>query len=72
MLRPGYLDIGKIHIRSSVDLHGRIVPLDKIPYIDNPELRFNKHESTELPYRYVKDSNGRAIMPEVRCALSLP
>lgn len=40
------------------------VPLDKIPYIDNPELRFNKHESTELPYRYVKDSNGRAIMPE--------
>ncbi|KAL2011811.1 hypothetical protein VTN00DRAFT_4529 [Thermoascus crustaceus] len=40
------------------------VPLDKIPYIDNPELRINEHESTELPFRYVKGSDGRPIMPE--------
>ena len=40
-------------------------PLDKIPYIDDPELRVDKHESTEMPFRYVKDENGKPIMPEV-------
>ncbi|KAL1986651.1 hypothetical protein VTN96DRAFT_6029 [Rasamsonia emersonii] len=40
------------------------VPLDQIPYIDNPELRINAHESTELPYRYVKNQDGHPIMPE--------
>lgn len=49
-----------------------VVPLDKIPYIDNPELRINEHESTELPFRYVKGSDGRPIMPEVRRVVSLP
>ena len=42
-----------------------IAPLDKIPYIDDPELRVDKHESTEMPFRYVKDENGKPIMPEV-------
>lgn len=41
------------------------VPLDKIPYVDYPELRINKNESTEMPFRYVKDKNGQPIMPEV-------
>ncbi|KAK9452745.1 SAM-dependent RNA methyltransferase [Dipodascopsis uninucleata] len=41
------------------------VPLDKIPYIDTPELRWNKHESTEMPFRYVKDvKTNEPIMPE--------
>jgi ribosome biogenesis SPOUT family RNA methylase Rps3 len=40
-------------------------PLDKIPYIDYPELRINKNESTEMPFRYVKGKNGESIMPEV-------
>ncbi|ESZ97548.1 hypothetical protein SBOR_2095 [Sclerotinia borealis F-4128] len=39
-------------------------PLDKIPYVDYPELRVNKNESTEMPFRYVKDANGNPIMPE--------
>jgi len=43
-----------------------IAPLDKIPYIDDPELRVDKHESTEMPFRYVKDENGKPIMPEVK------
>lgn len=40
-------------------------PLDKIPYVDDPELRVDKHESTEMPFRYVMDENGKPIMPEV-------
>jgi len=42
-----------------------LVPLDKIEYIDDPELRVNKNESTEMPFRYVKGKNGEPIMPEV-------
>ncbi|RAL59380.1 hypothetical protein DID88_006869 [Monilinia fructigena] len=40
------------------------IPLDKIPYVDYPELRVNKNESTEMPFRYVKDANGKPIMPD--------
>jgi hypothetical protein len=41
------------------------VPLEEIPYIDDPELRVNKNESTEMPFRYVKGRDGQCIMPEV-------
>lgn len=41
------------------------VPLDKIPFVDNPEIRVDQHESTEMPFRYVTDKNGQPIMPEV-------
>ncbi|KAH8693078.1 DUF431 domain protein [Talaromyces proteolyticus] len=40
------------------------IPLDKIPYVDTPELRINEYESTEMPFRYVVDSQGKPIMPE--------
>lgn len=41
------------------------IPLDKIPFIDYPEFRFNKHEATEMPFRYVKDEHtGKPILPE--------
>ena len=42
-----------------------LVPLDQIPFIDHPELKLNKHESTEMPFRYVKDEKGNPVMPEV-------
>lgn len=42
-----------------------IVPLERIPYIDHPELRIDEHESTEMPFRYVADSHGNPIMPKV-------
>ena len=42
------------------------VPLDKIPYLDYPELKLNEHESTEMPFRYVKGQDGKPIMPAVR------
>ena len=39
--------------------------LDNIPYLDFPELKLNDHETTEMPFRYVKDEKGNAIMPDV-------
>jgi ribosome biogenesis SPOUT family RNA methylase Rps3 len=49
------------------------VPLDQIPYLDFPELKFNEHESTQMPFRYVRGENGTPIMPSVRNAtLALP
>ncbi|KAI5297346.1 hypothetical protein KEM56_004886, partial [Ascosphaera pollenicola] len=41
-----------------------LVPLEQVPYVDYPELRINEHESTEMPFRYVKDDQGKPIMPE--------
>jgi len=40
------------------------IPLDKISYVDEPEIRINKNESTEMPFRYVKGKDGKPIMPE--------
>jgi hypothetical protein len=42
-----------------------IVPLEQIAYVDYPELKINKNESTEMPFRYVKGKSGEPIMPEV-------
>ena len=39
------------------------VPLKDIQYIDHPELRIDEHESTEMPFRYVKDQDGAPVMP---------
>lgn len=38
--------------------------LNEIPYIDFPELKFNKHESTEMPFRYVKGEDNKPVMPK--------
>ncbi|KKK14369.1 hypothetical protein P175DRAFT_0498928 [Aspergillus ochraceoroseus IBT 24754] len=40
------------------------VPLEEIQYIDYPEIVINEHERTEMPFRYVKGSNGKPIMPD--------
>lgn len=42
------------------------VSLDSIPYVDDPEIKVDEHESTEMPFRYVLDKEGKPIMPEVR------
>ncbi|KAL3469978.1 SAM-dependent RNA methyltransferase [Aspergillus californicus] len=44
-------------------VHDR-VPLEEIQYVDHPEIVINEHERTEMPFRYVKDSKGKPIMPE--------
>lgn len=38
--------------------------LNDIPYVDHPEIRIDEHESTEMPFRYVKDAEGKPVMPE--------
>lgn len=43
-----------------------VVPLKQINYIDFPELQLDKHESTEMPFRYVEGEDGQPVMPEVR------
>ena len=50
-------------LRTTTDLLA--VALDDIQYVDYPELRINKNESTEMPFRYVKGVNGESIMPQV-------
>ena len=44
-----------------------LVPLDRIPFVDHPELKVDKHESIEMPFRYVKDAKGNPVMPDVSC-----
>lgn len=39
------------------------VPLDEIPFVDFPTIKFNKVESIEMPFRYVKDEKGEPILP---------
>jgi hypothetical protein len=45
-------------------------PLQDVPYVDFPELKFNEHESTQMPFRYVKADDGMPIMPKVSIFLS--
>lgn len=46
--------------------------LNMVPYVDHPELKFNDKESTQMPFRYVTDKDGKPIMPEVRRAPASP
>ncbi|KAI0102767.1 DUF431-domain-containing protein [Nemania sp. FL0031] len=38
--------------------------LNMVPYLDHPDLKINEHESTEMPFRYVKGDDGNPVMPE--------
>lgn len=40
------------------------VALEDIPYIDHPELKIDKHETIEMPFRYVKNRDGTPLMPD--------
>lgn len=33
--------------------------------VDAPEFKLNKHESIQMPFRYVKNEDGNPILPEV-------
>jgi ribosome biogenesis SPOUT family RNA methylase Rps3 len=40
--------------------------LDKIAWVDFPEIRVDEHESTEMPFRYMREEKGGGpVMPEV-------
>jgi ribosome biogenesis SPOUT family RNA methylase Rps3 len=59
---------GVIRALTDVDLS---VPLNEIPYVDSPELKLDEHESTEMPFRYVKREDGGPVMPEVCVKIEL-
>ncbi|KAF2035597.1 DUF431-domain-containing protein [Setomelanomma holmii] len=40
------------------------IPVEKIPFVDHPELKINRNESTQMPFRYVTGKDGQPIMPE--------
>ena len=42
------------------------VPLAEVPYVDRPNIQVSASESVEMPFKYVKGKDGKAIMPEVR------
>lgn len=44
-------------------------PFEQIKFIDYPEIRYSKHEATEMPFRYVLDSENKPILPEGMLAL---
>ncbi|GME73017.1 unnamed protein product [Ambrosiozyma monospora] len=37
---------------------------EDIPFIDYPEIRYNKREATEMPFRYVLDEQKKPILPQ--------
>lgn len=51
-------------IRTTQLIIEKKLPFDKIKFIDYPEFRFNKNEATEMPFRYVLDTNGKPILPD--------
>lgn len=38
-------------------------PFEQIKFIDYPEIRYSKHEATEMPFRYVLDAQNKPILP---------
>ena len=40
------------------------VAFEDIKFLDYPEIKYNKYESTEMPFRYVTDNEGNPILPE--------
>lgn len=38
-------------------------PFEQIKFIDYPEIRYSKHEATEMPFRYVLDKDNKPILP---------
>ncbi|ODV66967.1 DUF431-domain-containing protein [Hyphopichia burtonii NRRL Y-1933] len=40
------------------------IKFEDIKFIDYPEIKYNKYESTEMPFRYVLDKEGTPILPE--------
>ncbi|KAI8808954.1 SAM-dependent RNA methyltransferase [Cladochytrium replicatum] len=40
------------------------IPLDKLPFVDRPEIRLRKKELVEMPFRYVVDGTDSDGKPE--------
>ncbi|KAF2720775.1 DUF431-domain-containing protein [Polychaeton citri CBS 116435] len=40
------------------------IPLDQIPYVNQPDIEVTAGETVSMPFKYVKAADGRPIMPE--------
>lgn len=50
-------------VRTTSIILEKKTPFEEIKFIDYPEIRFNKHEATEMPFRYVLDDKEIPIFP---------
>ncbi|KAG2735989.1 hypothetical protein G9P44_000079 [Scheffersomyces stipitis] len=50
-------------IRTTQKIVENQVKFEDIKFLDYPEIRYNKYESTEMPFRYIVDANGEPILP---------
>lgn len=41
-------------------------PLNQIPFVDHPTIRFNAKESVEMPFRYIADKSEPILPPGMR------
>ena len=51
-------------IRTTQIIIEKQTKFEDIKFIDYPEFRFNKNEATEMPFRYVLNSEGKPVLPE--------
>lgn len=51
-------------IRTTQLIIDKGVKFEDIKFIHYPEIRYNKYESTEMPFRYILDDHGVPILPE--------
>ncbi|CAH6718458.1 protein arginine N-methyltransferase Sfm1p [[Candida] jaroonii] len=50
-------------VRTTQRIVDQGIPFEKIEFIDYPEIRYNKYESTEMPFRYIVDESKTPILP---------
>lgn len=51
-------------IRTTQEIIEKQKKFENINFIDYPEIRYSKHESTEMPFRYILDESNTPILPE--------
>lgn len=56
-------------VRSTQLIIQNQIKFEDITFIDYPEIRFNRYEATEMPFRYVMDKTGKPILPDGMIAL---
>lgn len=51
-------------IRTTQHIIEKQQKFDEIKFIDYPEIKYNQYESTEMPFRYIVNSENEPILPE--------
>ncbi|EGV66034.1 SPOUT methyltransferase [Yamadazyma tenuis] len=51
-------------VRTTQRIVDKQVKFEDIKFIDYPEIKFNRYESTEMPFRYILDDTNTPILPK--------